>query len=282
MEVTKKQRVLTALRLHPWRFGLTAFLSYSALWTVLEPITALVGIDVERGPTVYASLVVLSLLASLVLGARKADVSFPIRTTNTVLAIRFGDLFDAPGIKAIPVNEFFDTRLGTRVSPLTVHGQFVQRLFGGHPEGLEARLAEALSSISEAAIVQRDGGPARRYPIGTTALIEAGGERFLLTALAHTDIANDKAYATVEDLWQALAGLWYRAREVSNGEAVVVPLFGGGQSGVGLPPRHLLDILLLSLIAATKKAPVAPIVTVVLPTALFDAVDLQKIRKDWE
>lgn len=273
------ERLTTGPRLHPWRFITALGLSYSVGWTVLEPVTALVGIATDAGPRTYLMLVALSLVAGFVVSARPSRVSFRPRATNFRLTLRFGDLFDLEGIKAIPFNDFFDVELGPPVSERSLHGQLIKRVWGGHPEALAARLDEVLPPDFER--VPRDHGRTRRYEVGTTIRLDTGHGAFLLTALSRTDPTTHKAHATLRDLWTALEGLWARARETANGEPLVVPLFGGGLSGVGLPPQHLLQVLVISLIASVKKQEITPEITLVLHDDLFDSLDLGLIKKEW-
>jgi hypothetical protein len=120
----------------------------------------------------------------------------------------------------------------------------------------------------------RSSGNLRRYPIGTTVELQAAGARYLAFALSRTDVSTLKASATLPDLWQALAGLWAKAREVSGGDTVYVPLAGAGLSGVGLPPQHLLALAVMSAVVATKQSRVAGSIVLVLPPSIVDQVDL--------
>ena len=97
-------------------------------------------------------------------------------------------------------------------------------------------------------------GNPKRYKIGTTASIDIGPKRYLLFAFAKTDINTLKAYATVHELWDALAGLWGSVTVRSNGEPVYIPLVGSGLSGVGLPARNILQILMYFIFLLYQEA----------------------------
>src|SRR5687768_1356269 len=128
------RHTLASLRQQPTRLPIIAFLVYSGVWTVLDSVTSLLGMDPQRGPLLYILLVALSVVGEVIMIARPTKVSFRPRGTNVQVSIYFGDVFDADAMRAIPVNEFFDCEIGDIVSPRSIHGQLIHRSFGGHSE----------------------------------------------------------------------------------------------------------------------------------------------------
>ncbi len=80
-------------------------------------------------------------------------------------------------------------------------------------------------------------------------------------------------------MWAALAGLWQCVRNHSNGHAVSLPLAGAGQSGVGVEPMHLLRLILLSILVATREREVSKRINIVRHPDLFEKIDLRGIKK---
>jgi hypothetical protein len=107
------------------------------------------------------------------------------------------------------------------------------------------------------------------------------GRRAFLFALAHTDPATLKASADVPTMWTALAGLWKCVRVNSNGHAISLPLVAAGQSGIGIEPKHLLRLLLLSILVATRDGEVCNRINIVLHADLFEKIDLQAVKSLW-
>lgn len=126
--------------------------------------------------------------------------------------------------------------------------------------------------------IARPSGNTRKYKIGTTAAVDINSKRYLLFAFARTDIATLKAHASVHEFWDALSGLWEGVRIHSNGDPVYIPLIGTGLSGVGLPEKQLLELLLLSFFYHTKKNKIAKKVTIVLHTSLRTKIDLATVK----
>jgi hypothetical protein len=82
-------------------------------------------------------------------------------------------------------------------------------------------------------------------------------------------------------MWAALAGLWQAVRVSSNGHPISLPLVGAGQSGVALEPKHLLRLILLSILVATRDGEVCKRINIVLRDDLFEKVDLQSVKNEW-
>lgn len=157
----------------------------------------------------------------------------------------------------------------------------LQRCFGGHADAFDRQIVAKLDGI-DAEFVTRRQGKGQRFKIGTCAAIEAAGRRFLAFAFSRTDIATCKASADVPQMFAALAGLWRAARVELGGDALNLPLVGSGLSGVGLPARELLNIIILSFLDETKRQVVTRELRVVLTWDRLSEVDLREIKKLWE
>jgi hypothetical protein len=173
------------------------------------------------------------------------------------LCVEFGDIWKTQGCVALQVNEYFDSLLGNHVSTNSLHGQFIRDVMKGRSDEFD-RLVSAALTGQPFVQVQRPSGNTRRFKIGTTAAVDIGPTRYLLYAFATTDISTLKASATVHELWDALAG--------------------GGLSGVGLPARILLEILLTSFAYYTKKQKITGKLTIVIPKHLSAEIDLRQLR----
>ena len=266
---------------HPWRTGVRAFTFFSVLWTITEGLTHfLPGIKIE-GP-IALGLIVLASLAFGLWGAWKpSKVKIKIPHTNTVIEVLFDDLFEMDGIRVVAVNEFFDSELGLPVSDKSLHGMFIQKCFGGHPEVLDSQLSEQLEGI-ESKSHAKEKGKNEAYPIGTSALINVNDDRYLIFALAKSDLETCKAFSNVNMMWDALSNMWQRARVESGGHPINLPLIGGGLSGIGLPARDLLNLIILSAITETKSNQITQTIRIVLHISQFEKIDLRSVKQHWE
>ena len=259
------------------RFVVFSFAAYGALWTIIESASAFEDKLKPTGAVAYGVLILLSVAVGIwrTWPARRIEIRIP--TSDSSIAVEFGNILSKTGCIAIQVNEFFDSLLGEHVSPNSLHGQFIRDVLGGQSASFDSLIASALAGVPYEDVT-RPNGNSKRYRIGTTASVDVNSKRFLLFAFAKTDIATLKASATVHEFWDALAGLWEAVRVRSNGNPVFVPLLGAGLSGVGLPERQLLELLILSFVYHTKKNKIAKQVTVVLHPSLRRIVDLKSIK----
>lgn len=165
--------------------------------------------------------------------------------------------------------------------PKSIHGIFLQKCFGGHPETFDKQVGDQLGGI-ESRQVNKVEGKSESYPIGSTALITVNQDRYLAFAFTKADPNTCKVSADVAMMWTALQKLWERVRIESNGDTANLPLVGSGLSGLGLPTRDLLNLIILSVIAATKYKEVTRRIRIVLHRDRFDELDLRDVRQYWK
>lgn len=267
---------------HLHEFLLGGFATYGALWLAVESISAFFVSLEPAGWFAYSILLVLAAIGGLWRAWPQRRIEFAIPGSDSWFEIRFGNVFDGKALVVIPVNEYFDGELGDHVSEHSLHGQFIKDVLGGQSKMFYDLTVDALKDVvPDEASVARRSGRCDRYAIGTVARVDLYDRRYLLAVLSHTDLSSLKASASVHDLWRCLAGVWTGIRTYSNGKLVSIPLFGSGLSGVGLPPRHLVEIVVTSFLYHTKEKKVASRVTLVLPRRLAGHVDLKDIKKRW-
>lgn len=255
---------------------------YGAIWLIVESLGAL---DKDRyaflqTPATLWLAVGASLAAGLATNRYRTFVSFELPRSNTSIVLKIGDLFTEQGLRLIPVNEFFDSKLGTHVSPRSLHGQLIEQEFAGNSSHFDRTVAAALNGVPHE-FVARTTGNCHRYEVGTVATLERSARRYLLFVLARTNLATLEAYAELEDLVSSLQRTWTRVRSEHNGERVVVPLVGTGLSRIGLPLQQMLDLLLLTFLAENKKKEVCTQLVVVLYPGNFKEYDLLAASQAW-
>jgi hypothetical protein len=229
------------------------------------------------GWTYFLAIILLSLIYGRVSTWKKSKIAFKIPHTNTTIEIIFGDLFKQCGIKVIPVNEFFDSEIGNPVSSKSLHGILIQKHLKG--QSFDALVNKQLANIQAFEIKEKTEGKQKCYPIGTTVIINTDSD-YLVFALSKTRPDTCKAYCDLAIMWNALNGLWKKGRDASGGEIINVPLVGSGQSGVGLPARDLLNLIILSII--TEKERITSKIRIVLYDAYFEELNLRDIKQFWK
>jgi hypothetical protein len=269
------------IRRHPWKTLGYIFTCFSILFTIVKALVQFIpGIKIE-GPFALSILILISLAYGLGKVWKPSKQKITIANCNTIIELVFADLFEQDGIRAIAVSEFFESELGKPVSDKSLHGVFLQRCFGSHPESLDAQLQQQLSSV-QGTPVAKTVGKDICYPIGTTAIVNVNQDVYLLFALTKTEASTCKVYSDVELMWRALHKLWQRARIECGGHPLNLPLVGSGLSGLGLPTRDLLNLLILSAITETKATEITQTIRVVLRRDRFEHVDLREVKAHWE
>ena len=275
-------RLFVGIKRHPSTLPISAFVAYSVIWTVVASTSRLLSISAikPRSFLTFAVMVAASLAWGVYRTLPKRSISARIKSPDIAITVCFGDIFDTDGLRVIPVNEYFDSELGDHVSPHSLHGKLIERRFNGHSALFDSLVDEDLAAVTRQRIA-RTSGREQRYPIGTTARIDVGRDRYFLLALSTTDTETLKASCDVPQLWQALTALWDTVRNRAGGAPVAAPLIGGGLSGVGLPPAQLAQLLVLSLVSAGKTDHIASPITLVLPTDRADEIDLKSLIDYW-
>jgi len=276
----KLKSIILGLKRHPWRFVISIFLAYSALWTLIESVAYFYPDLPLQGWKPHSIFIGVSVVIGLYRIYQPHKISIKINTSDTMLNIYYGDVFEAKGYTAISVNEYFDSELGAPVSDKSLHGMVIKRYFGGHPEAFDVAIAEDLDGCDFEQI-DRQGGNCKKYPIGTTAYVPANEHKFLLFALSHTNIETFKASADLATMLSAMHGLFEKSRNSTGGEKLILPLIGSGISGVGLPATQLLQLIVLTIIDETKKQQICKQIDLVLHESRFEEIDLETIKRQW-
>jgi len=266
----------------PKKLAADWFKCFSMLYTVVKITTQFFPSLKIEGPWPLVAMILASLMYGLWKVWKPSHVVLAVANCDTCIEIMFGDLFIQDGIRAIAVNEFFDSELGKPVSPLSLHGIFLQKCFGGHTRDFDSLVNKELAGTTSHINLEKIQGKQECYPIGTTALIPVNDDRYIIFALAKTEPSTCKAYSNVEFMSKALHDLWKRARNEANGYPVNIPLVGGGLSGMGLPTNDLLNLIVLTAITETKTRQVTRIIRVVLHKSRFKDVDLRDFKSRFE
>jgi len=204
-----------------------------------------------------------------------------VPTTDTKIEVLFGNLFAQEGLRGIGMTRYFESEIGTPVSEISLHGQFLQQFSKDRTKGFDEQLAEQLEGVPSED-VEKITGKTKPYPIGTTALIECKGDKYIVFAFAEADQKTCKASSDLNKMGIAMRGLWARARIEAGGHPLNIPLIGSGLSGIGLPARELLNLIILSVITETKLRKITQTVRIILHRDQFEGIDLRETKKYWE
>lgn len=174
---------------------------------------------------------------------------------RTKLTIKRGDMFKASENAAcvIPVNEYFDTHLGDGIiQPNSVHGIFLKMYKDRIPElrtTIDKQLKEKQALPKNRTRNMVAGLPQKRYPLGTCVRFMDGNRIFILVAVTrfnkdeHVDVSSEEYPEVIRKMYNGIENL-------HDGNAVYMPLVGGGISGYQLEKMQLL----MSMVQAAHNA----------------------------
>jgi hypothetical protein len=267
---------------HKWKTITYSFTCFSVLFTIVKVVTQFFPTIRITGPAPLTAAIFISCGWGLWKVWKPSKTAIKIANSSTCLEIVFGDIFEQQGIRAIGVSEFFETKLGRPVSDKSLHGIFLKRHFSGYQDSIDRQIEAQLIGEEHVDVDNKIEGKTLCYPIGTTALISANDLQYILFAIAKTNHANCKVYSDVELMWRALHKLWQRARVECNGHPLNLPLVGSGLSGLNLPTRDLLNLVILSAITESKSNEITQVIRIVLRRDRFEDIDLREVKRHWE
>jgi DNA-binding SARP family transcriptional activator len=152
------------------------------------------------------------------------------------LSVVRGDLFEQKGVNlVVGFTDTFDTSTerSELISPESVQGQLLHRLYGGDVKGLDKELRRALRGVNpvgrESARDKK--GKQLRYPIGT--VVALPHEDRWIFGVAYTRQGNDLVGSSSrEELRLSLEQLWIAVVRRGQLKPVAIPLVGSGLSRV--------------------------------------------------
>jgi hypothetical protein len=203
---------------------------------------------------------------------RPVETSY--QSPKTRIRLVSGDLFDnSEDHLVIGAVDTFDTA-PPHISPSSVQGQFLQRVYGNDVEELDFHLETALAGHSLEGTIDGKRGKVKRYPLGTVATLRSQARRFFLVAYSKMD-ERSSASSTTDGLWDSLSKLWHEVRLESNGRRVRIPMIGGGQSKLSpfLPAQDSVRFMALSFMLASRHAKVCDELVIVARPGEYEDLD---------
>lgn len=280
-------RMLTILKTAAWYYPRSVFATLGLFWLVVEPVAGLTDKSIDLtywqlfGWSAAFGIVWLIIDGLWFSGFLKQSIEIKGNGFDTRIVIKFGDIFQQEGWRAIAVNDFFDSIVDDCfVSSRSLHGILLQRYWAGNIDDWNRQVDGQLTG-TPCSSETRGEGKQSRFELGTTVTVRKDGNKFLCVALSHTDISNLETKASSSDLHQAVRGLLRKARSVCGNEPLSIPLMGSGLSRVGIKNNILVDLILTAIFEETKNNKVTGEIRIVLPKEKASEINLASLQKDW-
>jgi hypothetical protein len=254
-----------------------------AIISVFTAITSLLALVYEI-PSKYKYklaiiMFVIFIVIYLILWIRANLMSkITLHINNSILEIRFGDIFTEPQWKVICFNEYFDTRVDNNIiSENSLNGRYIQE-FISDIDDLDKRIA--LDKHLKQKIVgtnkERAQGKNIKYKLGTI----FKNEKYLLTAFSRFDEDN-RAIIDMQDYINFLLNFWNEVDIVYNSESVSIPLIGSGITrfkDYNINEQELLELIIWSFKISRVKFTYPSRVSIILHESARDKVNLYRLK----
>jgi Domain of unknown function (DUF6430) len=252
---------------NPGRFLASVFVPLATMWTLIEISSYFLPIsELLQGIGPFLLILTICLCIGVVQMIRPEEINIRVGTSQVI--ITFGDLLAQEGFNVIPSNNYFYFAASPLANSLDVQlaRQIFQTDFDKYKE-----VGWLVDELLEA--------KGRSYPIGTTLPVVFGEGKYLIVASSMMDDPNGLPYMDMHILWDALKGLWAKARELCEGHPVNVPLLGTGRAGIGIREVDLIRIIIISL--QHEKQRVSPMVRIVIHPDKYPDIDLGQLKKEY-
>ncbi|MAX37951.1 MAG: hypothetical protein CME33_15455 [Gimesia sp.] len=204
---------------------------------------------------------------------------------DTKIHILFGDLFKQDGWSMIAVNEYFDSKVDEKhVASNSLHGVMLSRYWAGNTEDFDKQVQTELRAVKPLKSNSKStkSGNTVKYPVGTTAAVNQGEQKFLCVVLTKTDPTTLKVSADSLALHKSLRGGLCKARTICAGKPLNIPLIGSGIAGTGIKTNIIVDLILLAIFEETKSQKITNEIRIILPIQKKKDIDLVTLQKDWQ
>jgi len=197
---------------------------------------------------------------------------------QTTIRIVEGDLLAQDVNKVIGMSTTFDTATPNVIAQTSLQAQYMEAVYGGDRDALDADLAAALSGHGVLKQITKD-GKTDVYPMGTVAVLRRG--RHLDYCLAYTDMdERNVAGTTVANVWLSLDRLWAEVGATANGDPVAMPVIGGGLSRISqvLPAQDAIRLTAMSFMFASRDQRVCERLDIVVMPNQVPRLDMLELQ----
>ena len=234
------------MKIKPWdRYVIKKFLEIFSIFATLFSVwVAFFPISDETrkiSVVIFLSVCVAIFIGLLIFANLTQKIKLKIRNTNIV--IRVGDIWEAPGKRVIPMNEFFDTENSGFIAKNSLHGQFISK-YDGKGEDIYSHIISTLKSRGINGMpLKREQGKQIKFRLGTIC------EYDNIFMLAYTNFDKDnRANLYGDNFPKCYYNIWNEIDIHNNGESVSMPVLGTGKTRFDkdYKPQELLEIMLIT------------------------------------
>lgn len=193
------------------------------------------------------------------------EVARQMTVPDTKITIKIGDIFNQEGSIVIGFTDVFDTEKGEIISPNSIQGQFLSKVYGDDRAKLDTDIKNALRGKLAQIDKKKTRGKNMRYPVGTIATLTNGGKKYFCVAYSY--MGKDlKAQSDVTKLTISLYKLWEEVRVKGERNNLVMGVLGSDLARIGhvASSSNLIKLIVSSFILASREAIIAKELTLII------------------
>ncbi len=201
----------------------------------------------------------------------KKSVILKINRTKVVFTI--GDIFTESGLKAIPFNEYFDTKVDEKlISSSSLNGIFLKNTGVNLDEFENIYLDD--ENIQRKLIEENHDrkGKKNRYTLGTSFVFK----EYIIVAFSSFDKQN-RAYMSYNEYVKCLLHFWQEVDRLHAGRSIVIPLMGAGITRIFDWPdareQDFFDTILYTFRVSRIKLNIDSELKIVVPKAIYHKIN---------
>jgi hypothetical protein len=262
--------------------GSSAVVVFGLFWLVLEPVSLVFPDLFDKNWGLFAGVVVVSAMIALWDSRPRNRITFKLPPTDLSITVAVGDVLKQTGNVVIGSNDVFDTDLSDEIiSPTSVQGQLVQKVFGGDVAELDRQIDHSLGGVEFTTDGDKVFGKRNRYRIGTVAMARHGGTRYFLPAMATMSPHHPPhVTTTIVGVQTAMTEAWQTIGMGGQREPVHAPIVGSNLGRLGLSRTWIVQMMVLSFVAVAKKEGGSASLTIWVAEQDASDVDLAALD-DW-
>lgn len=193
------------------------------------------------------------------------------------ICVRNGDIFNESGLKVIPFNERFDTKVDDIIiSHDSLNGQMIDMNIDKIKD-INKTIRDARKDTSN--LSPTKDGDKYVYPLGR--IIKYND--YLMLSMTHFDNQN-RAYINIHEYESMLSNMWDEIRRVYAGNKIIMPLIGSGITTINGMKEKNNTVLLKCMLCTLKRSKFQPKngIEIVLTQDTINKMDLVRIKEEFK
>ena len=205
----------------------------------------------------------------------KTNISLKIR--DTIVTIKFGNIFNEPGKKVINFNEYFDTQVDdVIIAAKTLNGIIVNQLGAERIDSIISQNKHLQGCIIKQNCKRKQGGKTTKFRLGTICPCD----EYLLVAFSQFD-ENNRAFHTFDSYVSCLMNMWNELDICYALYPIVTNLPGSGITrfrNEEMTKQELLETFIWTFAKSKVNLRKPSSLTIVLPEDSKNEINLYKIQ----